>query len=46
MKRIALLAFALASLLAACSSPPPKNGAQQPVDPRTGVQQGGTATIN
>jgi len=46
MKPIALLALALASLLAACSSPPPTNGAEQPVDPHTGVQQGGSSSVN
>jgi hypothetical protein len=46
MRRTALLALALALLLAACAPPPPTNGAQQPVDPHTGVTQGGTGPVN
>jgi hypothetical protein len=46
MRHTALLAFALAAFLAACTPPPPTNGAQQPVDPRTGVTEGGAGPIN
>jgi hypothetical protein len=34
------------ALLAACSPPGPTNGAFQPVDPQTGVQEGGTSNPN
>ena len=47
MRKAALLAIAaFAALLASCGPPPPTNGAMQPVDPQTGVQQGGTANPN
>lgn len=43
MRRFVLALVALAALLASCGSPPPTNGAMQPVDSRTGTPTGGTA---
>lgn len=38
-----MAALALAAL-SACTPPPPTNGAGSPVDPHTGVQEGGTSS--
>ena len=46
MRRTALLGLALAALLAACAPLVGGGGAQQPVDPHTGVTQGGTGPVN
>ncbi|HZB93342.1 MAG TPA: hypothetical protein VE397_17980 [Stellaceae bacterium] len=43
MRRSVLVLVALAALLAGCGSPPPTNGAMQPVDPQTGAPAGGAA---
>jgi hypothetical protein len=41
MRRTVLALLAFAALLAGCSSPPPTNGAFQPVNPHLGTPQGG-----